>query len=215
MKKLVTTIVFFLCVMSIASAQKVGVNQPVPKQALDVNGKMQIGNDAEPATAGAIRYNDTTNEHEGYNGTEWKSFTEEKSSGLPSNPVSVYGYSVVIPGNILSIYVYRDDTGSGYTKVPTGKFLIINLISIISNNLGSTGRAVVKIGPGDAVNGLPTNARSMVFGGDRLNPQIFTAGASPLLILRGGEYLNAVNENVSDYPVNVFFRGFFVDDLKF
>lgn len=62
---------------------------------------------------------------------------------------------------------------------------------------------------------IPINNRSMFFSGDRLNPQIFNAGTSPLLILRPGEYLNASCESISDYYVNVFLRGFLVDDLKF
>lgn len=42
---------------------------------LEVEGKIQIGNDASPETGGMIRYNQVTKDFEGYDGTEWLSLT--------------------------------------------------------------------------------------------------------------------------------------------
>ena len=40
-----------------------------------IEGKLQIGDDGAAPTEGTIRYNDETNDFEGWNGSEWKSFT--------------------------------------------------------------------------------------------------------------------------------------------
>tara|TARA_R110002049_G_scaffold95397_1_gene234256 strand:- start:2532 stop:3170 length:639 start_codon:yes stop_codon:yes gene_type:complete len=55
------------------SAQ-VGINTDTPSQALDINGKIEIGDDAATPTEGTIRYNSTTKGFEGYNGTNWVAF---------------------------------------------------------------------------------------------------------------------------------------------
>jgi hypothetical protein len=47
---------------------------------LEVEGKIQIGNDASPEIEGMIRYNQVTQDFEGYNGTEWLSLTTKYQS---------------------------------------------------------------------------------------------------------------------------------------
>lgn len=54
----------------------VGVGTNIANQRLEVNGKIKIADDANTPVAGNIRYNATTNDFEGYNGTVWKSFTQ-------------------------------------------------------------------------------------------------------------------------------------------
>jgi hypothetical protein len=94
-----------------------GVGTTVPTQKLHVNGKVKIGDDAATPSAGTIRWNATSNDFEGYNGTEWLSLTTanriatigspneigqlvEYNSGPPpaAIPSAAYGYSVDISG---------------------------------------------------------------------------------------------------------------------
>lgn len=48
---------------------QVGVNNDMPEQALDVNGKIKLGDDATTPTEGTIRYNSATKTFEGFDGT--------------------------------------------------------------------------------------------------------------------------------------------------
>ena len=47
---------------------------------LDVNGKLRVGDDSSLPTAGSIRWNAASHDFEGYNGTEWVSFTKSNGS---------------------------------------------------------------------------------------------------------------------------------------
>tara|TARA_R110002049_G_scaffold95397_1_gene234255 strand:- start:1845 stop:2477 length:633 start_codon:yes stop_codon:yes gene_type:complete len=60
------------------SAQ-VGINTDSPEQALDVNGKLKIGDDSNTANEGTIRFNSITKGFEGFNGTEWLSLNPDNS----------------------------------------------------------------------------------------------------------------------------------------
>lgn len=80
----------------------VGVGTNTPNQKLEVNGKIKIADDAIAPVAGNIRYNSTTNDFEGFNGTVWKSFTQPTGFwGSLNAVISEVGPSSVIPyGNI-------------------------------------------------------------------------------------------------------------------
>lgn len=54
----------------------IGIGNLSPAQKLEVSGKIKIADDLNTPTAGTIRYNATLQDFEGYNGTEWKSFTK-------------------------------------------------------------------------------------------------------------------------------------------
>lgn len=78
--------IFFLltlCCLQASTAQ-VGIGTTTPRQKLDINGKLNVGNDDTPPTEGAIRYNSLLNDFEGFNGTEWVSLT----AGYKNAPVS-------------------------------------------------------------------------------------------------------------------------------
>jgi FG-GAP repeat len=72
----------------------VGINNINPNQKLDVQGKIKISDDTSPALKGSIRYNEATQDFEGYNGQEWLSFTAATSQGnwpnKRSNDISNY-----------------------------------------------------------------------------------------------------------------------------
>ncbi|MFN8319577.1 MAG: FG-GAP repeat protein [Saprospiraceae bacterium] len=59
---------------------KAGVNRTNPMNTLDVNGKLRVGDDSSLPTAGSIRWNAASHDFEGYNGTEWVSFTKSNGS---------------------------------------------------------------------------------------------------------------------------------------
>ncbi len=68
---------FFISTQVVFS-QKVGINKSDPQEALDVNGKIRVGNDnSNPVTSsGTIRFNPETGDFEGYTGNDWESFTK-------------------------------------------------------------------------------------------------------------------------------------------
>lgn len=84
MRYTILAILFFFG--SLLTAQ-VGVNTDTPSQALDVAGKIQLADDDTPPERGTIRFNDRTNEFEGYDGTEWKVLSLDKSSDTPTGPI--------------------------------------------------------------------------------------------------------------------------------
>lgn len=86
---------------------KVGVNEANPKATLDVNGKLKVSDDTEAPIAGAIRYNSATLDFEGFDGTQWKSFTK-------SNGQSGGGWGKVNPNHENQRVVANDPLTSGY-----------------------------------------------------------------------------------------------------
>ena len=100
--------------LTISAGGNVGIGFQNPLQKLEVNGKLKIGNDATTPTAGTIRFNTTTNDFEGYDGTQWKSLTKPLFSKLIYQPVfrnrsdnSATGYSgmgdIAVNNNFLLI----------------------------------------------------------------------------------------------------------------
>jgi len=78
---------------------KMGIKTSTPQQALDVSGAINLGNTASN-TLGAVRFNETTNDFEGYTGSEWASLTlgnggcealtdDDGSGGFVTGTVSV------------------------------------------------------------------------------------------------------------------------------
>lgn len=200
-------------------AQKVGINKTNPAQALDVNGKVQIADDAAPATAGAIRYNTATTDYEGYNGTGWNSFTAKETGALPSNPVPIFGSGALVKGNEISLSLKRSDNNSLVSPVPAGKFIIITGFWIQTNGVLTappSGRTFGDIGPGTTLNTFPDASRFFRYSYDALTTLNYqSGGGAPLFVLKAGEYFNASNFDFSAYNVNIVVQGFLVDDLNY
>lgn len=96
MKTLLST--FFGLFMILSMSSQVGVNNPTPEQALDVNGKVKLTDDTTAPTAGTIRYDATSSDFEGYimeaNGTRLRKV------GLPACLLMLYlslDIQIVIP----------------------------------------------------------------------------------------------------------------------
>ncbi|MBK9734253.1 MAG: hypothetical protein IPO92_04505 [Saprospiraceae bacterium] len=74
-------ILFTLCLTGLIPlimwSQKVGINTDTPQEALDVNGKIKVGNDNTPSTTGSIRFNPETKDFEGFDGNDWVPFTPD------------------------------------------------------------------------------------------------------------------------------------------
>jgi len=67
--------------MTVLKNGNVGIGQDHPKESLEVTGAIKVGNNTdESPAAGTIRWNETTQDFEGYTGTEWKSFTASNES---------------------------------------------------------------------------------------------------------------------------------------
>jgi len=108
----------------------VGVKTPNPEEALDVNGRIKLTDDVSnptPTNPGVIRWNETTADFEGYNGSVWVSLTKNDNAGgwgsssVSENQVSVasdgavddyLGFSVSISGDTAIVGAYRDDDNS-------------------------------------------------------------------------------------------------------
>ncbi|MBK9734252.1 MAG: hypothetical protein IPO92_04500 [Saprospiraceae bacterium] len=76
MKKLTFLIGFNLLALTLM-AQKVGINTNAPQQALDVHGKLKVGNDTTTSSPGTMRFNPDTGDFEGFDGNDWVPFTPD------------------------------------------------------------------------------------------------------------------------------------------
>ena len=90
---------------------QVGINTDTPDQALDVEGKIEIADDANTATEGSIRYNTTTDDFEGYDGINWFSLTgrnEEAKVTSPNDTENPYINWTLNPDNTVTFQVDFD-----------------------------------------------------------------------------------------------------------
>jgi hypothetical protein len=103
------------------TSEKVGINTTTPEEALDVNGRIKVGDisPTSPNTEGAIRYNAGNKDFEGWNGIAWLSLTK---SGNGWGNQSVYENESQIAGNfaydngILAISGFGSVTIYNYTN---------------------------------------------------------------------------------------------------
>lgn len=118
-------------------SQKVGINNNTPQEALDVKGKIRISDDTtNQSTAGTIRFNQETQDFEGFDGSGWVPFTPDHTDfywpqpgdrgGVggfypfsPSDGVQGdnFGFSVDIHGNIAVIGSPDYNTGRGRVHI--------------------------------------------------------------------------------------------------
>lgn len=75
-----------LCTNCDAEGSKVGIKTNTPKASLEVAGKIKLGDDALAPQAGTIRWNADTKDFEGYDGSEWISFSKGKSNWGVNDP---------------------------------------------------------------------------------------------------------------------------------
>ncbi|MFK8162042.1 MAG: hypothetical protein AB8H12_06210 [Lewinella sp.] len=128
----------FLCLGDLAA--QVGINNPNPSQALDVGGKIKVGDDQIAPVAGTIRYNRVTGTFEGYDGTEWSVFNPEENNGgagtLPSGTVVVSRVSLdFTPVNEPVYAAFKDpQSGTTFTEVPAGRTLFVSYVNVMPSS---------------------------------------------------------------------------------
>lgn len=71
---------------------KVGINETSPSSALEVNGKITLRNDNSLPIAGTMRWNDETQDFEGFDGNQWLSFTKKGDGWGVIRPVENTSY---------------------------------------------------------------------------------------------------------------------------
>ncbi|MES2774062.1 MAG: FG-GAP repeat protein [Bacteroidota bacterium] len=91
-------------------AQNLGIGTSSPGQKLHVNGKIKVADDATTPSAGTIRWNSTSQDFEGFNGTQWLSLTagSTNTQGTSSDLGRLKDYTAI--GN--PIPVTNDRMGS-------------------------------------------------------------------------------------------------------
>ncbi len=95
-----------------------GIGTNTPKEQLEVNGSIQLGDGNNPTpTAGAVRWNSTTQDFEGFMGDSWASLTYGNNTNNNQQKISgddnSYGNAVSIDGDYAIIGAEdEDDNGS-------------------------------------------------------------------------------------------------------
>jgi hypothetical protein len=108
MKKLFFTSIVFVAVEIVTQAQNVGIGTTNPSEKLEVNGGIKIGTTTNTAK-GTIRWNETKNDFEGYNGAAWVSLTGGK--GTWGNQ-----FTYALPDDASEIYLQDNTWGSEYGR---------------------------------------------------------------------------------------------------
>ncbi|CAH8283789.1 hypothetical protein EV196_102637 [Mariniflexile fucanivorans] len=219
MKALLSTIIAFLIFLNLNA--QVGINNNSPEQTLDVNGKLKITDDANTPTAGTIRYTTFSDDFEGYNGTEWKSLTEQKSSGTPSNPVPYFGRSnPVTVGNGIGdpglVTLQSWENNASFNSVPAGKFFLVTRIQAQDNNLTTTFERIDCLLYAAQGTSLRSSTQVRMVGSNRELVTLTGDQSNPLMILRPGDRITIFNNNLaSETTINVLIHGFLVNELDF
>ena len=114
----------------------IGVGTSNPEAKLDIEGEIKVAMSVSPPKAGMIRWNDTSGDFEGYNGSKWVSFTKasalwgisnsnqgnenQKLTASDGAAYDDFGYSVSISGDYAIIGAPGDvivEGGIGYAYV--------------------------------------------------------------------------------------------------
>lgn len=208
--------IFFTILIVIAftsSFAQVGINTDNPDQALDVDGKVKIGNDGRTPSEGTVRYS-ATGDFEGYRADGWNSFTEKGSASLPSNPIPVFGSDFGVSpsssGQLVTFQRFSDLTS--FSTVPNDQYLLITSIHIEPNGLNASGNYEITIGRGTG--GSIDQLSALRLRGFP-ESEIYKDPLGIMMIVRPGEELLITNESSSDFGINVKVRGFLVDDLNY
>ena len=207
-----------LLLLPLGVSAQVGVNTTAPEQALDVNGKIQVGDDARDPTAGAIRYDGSKADFQGFDGRDWKSFTSVSPNGLPGTWARyLTAYSPNIgQGEVRTVYFDTRVDNVRITTPPSGQYFIITSINVIPNfftfeadrfALAFAISTASDSGFGDINNGFRMTGN--------LAEQNFITSETPILVVGPGEYLRVQASTVNEATVNLNLRGYWVDSLDY
>lgn len=216
MKKIINLSTLFLLISFVVNAQ-VGINESSPSQKLDVNGKIEISNDNDPATEGAIRYDNSTKDFEGYNGSSWNSFTMSQGI-LPAGAEAYVGRVTINTDGTWSDFTMRkmSTNSNTFVTVPTDKYFIVTSASFTGPLSGASQNKNYSI---RVAGSFDSNIEVIQIRGRTVDglQSAFTNGFAPLIILEQGEKVRAQHPNFVDdeSSVNVYVRGWLVDDVDF
>lgn len=156
-----------ICLTCPPPPPKVGINTSKPQAALDVSGRIKLGDTSEQPSAGSIRWNNAIKDFEGYNGTIWLSLTKSNaesfgtiaSSKISPNyklsdyngaPGDLFGASVAIYGDYAAVgspsddYTLNDDRGSVFIFRKNGSDWILQT-KLEANDGGTSDRFGTKV----------------------------------------------------------------------
>ena len=124
---------------------KLGIGNPSPAVSLDVNGTIKIGNAGElcqAVSAGAVRYNSTSNTMEYCNGTVWGPFSQPVSNSM-TIASNTYNYNLYVAAGspptpvTLTLTINSGVTvvslSTGVPALDTGNFPAGSVITIVNN----------------------------------------------------------------------------------
>lgn len=204
---------------------QVGVNNPTPEQALDIEGKVKISDDATPPSDGTMRYNDGADDLEGYVDGEWKSLTK---SATPDAPQPIVFTEYGLPND--AIWTPFDGTHDYTTsspdqslsnlEVPTGKFFVADQVCVTLSSGSNPNdyfyasvrptRPLASLGGNQAIQ----NPQIVVGGSRRDGTTCVTANRAPLFVVRPTGSVYAWNSTNSGGEVRIMVYGFYVDDVE-
>ncbi len=121
----------------------VGIGTSIPNAKLDVAGAIKIGNTAAvtPA-AGTIRWNDATEDFEGYTGTQWKSLTKGQTTGGAWGTLVTYENAQTQASD-----GYADDQ-FGFSVALSGDYAVIGAPYYVVNGAFRQGKAYIFVRSG-------------------------------------------------------------------
>ncbi|WP_157500788.1 hypothetical protein [Lewinella sp. 4G2] len=230
-----TLLFLLLTLLSIGCFAQVGVNNSNPEQALDVNGKVKLGNDGTNPSDGTMRYNSTEGTFEGFSQGEWKSLDAQGATPDQPTPFFASVYTTFqseefIPMEFQTAYgqsaFFFENQGdpSFFTRtvIPAGYMMVVDYIHVVGMSTSNDEQFLVHIAAtdGDATNATERSSRRdepliYVSGSIKGGPAILGNGRAPLLVVDAGEQLTLRNESASTSVggVRVVFTGFLVTDL--
>jgi hypothetical protein len=135
----------------IKNGGNVGIGNSNPLEKLHINGAMIVGNTTNNNT-GTVRFNSSNNDFEGYDGSQWRSFTATGDALPPIADTSInisnsgqLGFSVDVNNEFAVAGAPFDDIGGNadqgsitiYKKHPvTGKWIFYQKITLVSGAAG-------------------------------------------------------------------------------
>jgi hypothetical protein len=150
----------------ISSAGNIGIGTTSPGQLLSVNGKLQIGSDSNPDTAGSIRWNGSN--FQGYNGTTWLPLDVQSFTGG--------GWSENVSGNKVYLADLGRNVGIG-TSLPESTLHISQANSAVNMTLDS--------------NSINTTESDIIFRKTRNNLAVLTGDTLGQVKFQGHDGTNA------------------------
>ena len=93
--RLLLIFVTLLC-FSYAFCQGVGIGTTTPNQKLDVNGKLKLADDNISPSKGTIRWNESAQDFEGFDGIQWLSLTQTNNTSSAAS--TAWPPALTMPG---------------------------------------------------------------------------------------------------------------------